>query len=142
MLAERAVTTLDAEAYDGEHAQIYSATNGGKKVKIVEHLIIRDGHIELSEVVVDGAAFQGIHDGLTDAHIPGCARSLRPAHRHPARRAAQGRHDAVRHCQIPRISAYAEARRSGSCRGEPSRAAGRRPRGAPGTPPMRPGASR
>ena len=27
-----------------------------EKVKIVEHLIIRDGHIELSEVVVDGAA--------------------------------------------------------------------------------------
>jgi hypothetical protein len=61
---ERAVTTLLAEAYDGEHAfQIYSAINGGNKVKIVEHLIIRDRHIELSEVVVDGAAFREFMTG-------------------------------------------------------------------------------
>jgi hypothetical protein len=55
---ERAVTNLLAEAYDGEHAfQLYSATNGGKNVKIAEHLVIRDGRLLFSEVVVDGAAF-------------------------------------------------------------------------------------
>jgi hypothetical protein len=33
---ERAVTTLLAEAYDGEHAfQLYTASNGGTNVKIV-----------------------------------------------------------------------------------------------------------
>jgi hypothetical protein len=55
---ERAVTTLIAEAYDGEHAfQLYTGSNGGKDVKIAEHLVIRDGHIALSEVVVDRASF-------------------------------------------------------------------------------------
>ena len=55
---EQAVTTLVAEAYDGEHAfQLYSARNGGKNVKIAEHLVIRDGQLVSSEVVVDSAAF-------------------------------------------------------------------------------------
>jgi hypothetical protein len=61
---ERAVATLLAGAYDGEHGfQIYTATNGGKKVKIAEHLIIRDGHLEFREVVVDGAAFREFMTG-------------------------------------------------------------------------------
>jgi hypothetical protein len=37
--------------------QLYSGTNGGKTVRIAEHLIVRDGHLGYSEVVVDGAAF-------------------------------------------------------------------------------------
>ena len=61
---ERATTTLLADAYDGEHAfQLYSGTNGGKTVKIAEHLIVRDGHLVYSEVVVDGAAFMAFMAG-------------------------------------------------------------------------------
>jgi hypothetical protein len=61
---ERAVTTLIAEAYDDEHAfQLYTGSNGGKDVKIAEHLVIRDGHIVSSEVVVDGAAFMAFMAG-------------------------------------------------------------------------------
>jgi hypothetical protein len=52
---EQAVRTLVAEAYDGEHAfQLYT---GSKNVKIAEHLVIRDGQLVSSEVVVDSAAF-------------------------------------------------------------------------------------
>jgi hypothetical protein len=55
---EGAVTTLLAEAYDGEHAfQLYTGSNGGTSGKIAEHLIMRDGKLVSSEVVVDGAAF-------------------------------------------------------------------------------------
>ena len=61
---ERAVTTLVAEAYDGEHAfQLYTATNGGKSVKIADHLIVRDGHLVSSEIVVDGADFMAFMGG-------------------------------------------------------------------------------
>jgi hypothetical protein len=61
---ERATTHLLAEAYDGEHAfQLYSGTNGSKSVKIAEHLIIRDGRLAGSEVVVDGAAFMAFMAG-------------------------------------------------------------------------------
>jgi hypothetical protein len=61
---ERAVTSLLAEAYDGEDAfQLYTATNGGKQVKIAEHLLVRDGAIMASEVVVDGAAFAAFMAG-------------------------------------------------------------------------------
>ena len=36
---EQAVTTLVAEACDGEHAfQLYTGSNGGRNVKIAEHL--------------------------------------------------------------------------------------------------------
>jgi hypothetical protein len=53
---ERAVPTLLAEAYDGEHAfQAYTGSNGGMKVRIAEHLSVRDGKLVASEVVV--AAF-------------------------------------------------------------------------------------
>jgi hypothetical protein len=55
---EHADTTMLAEAYDGEHAfQLYCAANGGRQVKIVEHLTVRDNRIVTSEIVVDGAAF-------------------------------------------------------------------------------------
>lgn len=61
---ERAITTLLAEAYDGEHAfQLYTASNGGKNVKIADHLIVRDGQLVCSEVVVDGAAFMAFMTG-------------------------------------------------------------------------------
>ena len=59
---------LLAEAYDGEHAfQLYTASNGGKNVKIADHLIVRDGQLVSSEVVVDGAAF--MHSWQVD-HLP------------------------------------------------------------------------
>jgi hypothetical protein len=61
---EQAVTTLLAEAYDGEHAfQLYTGSNGGKNVKIAEHLVVRDGRLTSSEVVVDGAAFMAFMTG-------------------------------------------------------------------------------
>jgi hypothetical protein len=61
---ERAVTKLLAEAYDGEHAfQLYIGSNGGTDVKIAEHLIVRDGKLVSSEVVVDGAAFMAFMAG-------------------------------------------------------------------------------
>jgi hypothetical protein len=61
---EAAITTLLAEAYDGDHAfQLYTATNGGKDVKIAEHLVVRDGQLVTSEVVVDGAAFMAFMTG-------------------------------------------------------------------------------
>jgi hypothetical protein len=61
---EHAVTTLLAEAYDGEHAfQLYTGSNGGKNSKIAEHLVVRDGRLASSEVVVDGAAFMAFMTG-------------------------------------------------------------------------------
>jgi hypothetical protein len=61
---ERAVTTLLAEAYDGEHAfQLYTGSNGDKTVKIAEHLVIRNNQLLSSEVVVDGAAFMAFMAG-------------------------------------------------------------------------------
>jgi hypothetical protein len=61
---EQAVTTMLADAYDGEHAfQLYAGTNGDKDVKIAEHLIIRDGKLVSSEVVVDAAAFMAFMAG-------------------------------------------------------------------------------
>jgi hypothetical protein len=61
---EQAVTTLLAEAYDGEHAfQLYTGSNGGKNVEIAEHLVVRDGRLTSSEVVVDGAAFMAFMTG-------------------------------------------------------------------------------
>jgi hypothetical protein len=61
---ESAITTLLAEAYDGEHAfQLYRGANGGKDVKIAEHLVIREGRLVSSEVVVDGAAFMAFMAG-------------------------------------------------------------------------------
>ena len=52
----RAFTDLNA-------FQLYSATNGGKNVKIADHLIVRDGQLVSSEVVVDGAAFMAFMAG-------------------------------------------------------------------------------
>jgi SnoaL-like domain len=61
---EQAVTTLLAEAYDGEHAfQLYTATNGGKTVKIADHLTVRDGQLVSSEVIVDNADFMAFMAG-------------------------------------------------------------------------------
>jgi ketosteroid isomerase-like protein len=61
---ERATTEMLAEAYDGEDAfQLYEATNGDNKVKIVEHLTVRDGRLVASEVITDGAAFMKFMGG-------------------------------------------------------------------------------
>ena len=55
---QRATTTMLAEAYDGEHAfQLYEAVNGLARVRLAEHLTVRDGTIVSSEIVVDQAAF-------------------------------------------------------------------------------------
>ena len=55
----RARTTLEAEAYDGEHAfQLYAAVNGMARIRSIEHLVVRDGAIVTSEIVGDLAAFQ------------------------------------------------------------------------------------
>jgi hypothetical protein len=54
-----ATTTLQAEAYDGEHAfQLYEAVNGFARVRSAEHLVVRGGAIVASEIVGDLAAFQ------------------------------------------------------------------------------------
>jgi hypothetical protein len=50
--------------YNGEHAfQLYTGSNGGKNVKIAEHLVVRDVRLTSSEVVVDGAAFMAFMTG-------------------------------------------------------------------------------
>jgi hypothetical protein len=55
----RARTTLEAEAYDGEHGfQLYQAVNGMARIRSAEHLVVRDGVIAATEVVGDLAAFQ------------------------------------------------------------------------------------
>jgi hypothetical protein len=55
----RATTTLEAEAYDGEHAfQLYQAVNGTARIRSVEHLVVRDDTVAASEIVGDLAAFQ------------------------------------------------------------------------------------
>jgi hypothetical protein len=52
-------TTLEAEAYDGEHAfQLYEAVNRFARIRSAEHLVVRDGAIVSSEIVGDLAAFQ------------------------------------------------------------------------------------
>ena len=52
-------TTLEAEAYEGEHAfQLYEAVNGFARIRSVEHLVVRDGVIVASEIVGDLQAFQ------------------------------------------------------------------------------------
>jgi hypothetical protein len=48
---------------EGSGFQLYSGTNGGKIVRIAEHLFVRDGHLGYSEVVVDGAAFMAFMAG-------------------------------------------------------------------------------
>ena|ERR1700730_2428443 len=53
-----ATTKMLSDGYDGEDAfQLYEAAHSAAQVKIVEHLIVRDGLIVSSEIVVDGADF-------------------------------------------------------------------------------------
>ncbi len=53
-----------AEAAEGDHAlQLYEAENGGRRVKIAEHLTVRGGKIVSSEIVVDGASFMAFMGG-------------------------------------------------------------------------------
>lgn len=59
-----AVTTLIAEAYDGEHGfQLYSAVNGNKVVRIVEYLTVRDGVVVASEIITDQNQFMAFMTG-------------------------------------------------------------------------------
>ena len=52
-------TTLEAEAYDGEHAfHLYEAVNGLARIRSAEHLVVRGGVVASSEIVGDMAAFQ------------------------------------------------------------------------------------
>lgn len=54
----QAAVKMVAEAYDGSTAfQMYDATNGGKTVRIVEQLTVRDGAITASTIVTDQVAF-------------------------------------------------------------------------------------
>jgi hypothetical protein len=61
---ERATTTMLVDAYNGEHGlQLYAAENGDKQVRIVEHLVVADGVITSSEIVVDGPSFAAFMQG-------------------------------------------------------------------------------
>jgi ketosteroid isomerase-like protein len=56
-----AKTTMVAEAYQGETAfQMYDATRGANKVRIVEQLTVRDGLIRSSNFVADMSAFMAL----------------------------------------------------------------------------------
>jgi hypothetical protein len=58
---EDATTTLVAEAYQGENGfQMYDTEAGGSTVRIVEHLVVRDGAIQASTFVTDMAAFMSL----------------------------------------------------------------------------------
>jgi hypothetical protein len=53
-----ATVTMVAEAYQDDVAfQLYDATRGGRTIRVVEHLTVRDGRITSSEFVTDMAAF-------------------------------------------------------------------------------------
>jgi len=53
----RAMTTLVAEAYDGEHAfQLYEAVNGLARIRSVEHLVVRDRVIAARSPTISLAA--------------------------------------------------------------------------------------
>jgi SnoaL-like domain len=53
-----AATRMVAEAYQDDRAfQMYDAARGERTVRIVEHLVVRDGLIASSEIVTDPAAF-------------------------------------------------------------------------------------
>jgi hypothetical protein len=48
-----ASTSMLSAAYDGEHAfQLYEAVNGQARVKVAEHLTVREGVVASSEIVV------------------------------------------------------------------------------------------
>jgi ketosteroid isomerase-like protein len=56
-----AKTTMVAEAYQGETAfQMYDATSGANKVRIVEQLTVRDGLIKSSNFIADMSAFMAL----------------------------------------------------------------------------------
>lgn len=54
-------TAMVAQAYQGETGfQMYDATRGPRKVRIVEQLVIRDGLIRSSTFVADMSAFMAL----------------------------------------------------------------------------------
>ena len=57
-------TSMVAEAYQGEIGfQMYDASRGARRVRIVEQLAVRDGLIKDSVFVADMAAFAGLISG-------------------------------------------------------------------------------
>lgn len=61
---ENATAQMVAEAYQGENGfQMYDATAGDRSVRIVEHLIVRDGSIQSSSFVTDMTAFLSLMAG-------------------------------------------------------------------------------
>jgi ketosteroid isomerase-like protein len=53
-----ATTSMVAEAYEGDVGfQLYDATRGGRTVRVVEQLTVRDGRLAGSVFVTDMAAF-------------------------------------------------------------------------------------
>lgn len=61
---ENARTRMVAEAYQGDNAfQMYDATAGDRSVRIVEHLIVRDGSIQSSSFITDMTAFTSLMAG-------------------------------------------------------------------------------
>lgn len=58
---ENAATKMVAEAYQGENGfQMYDARTGDGSVRIVEHLIVRDGAIQSSAFVTDMNAYMSL----------------------------------------------------------------------------------
>jgi SnoaL-like domain len=63
-----ATTTMVAEAYEDDVAfQLYDATRGGRTIRVVEQLTVRDGRITGSVFVTDMAAFMAFAGAGEDA---------------------------------------------------------------------------
>ena len=59
-----ATTSMVAEAYEGDVGfQLYDATRGGRTVRVVEQLTVRDGRLAGSVFVTDMAAFMAFVTG-------------------------------------------------------------------------------
>jgi hypothetical protein len=59
-----AATSMVAEAYEDDVAfQLYDATRGGRTIRVVEQLTVRDGRIAGSVFVTDMAAFMAFVGG-------------------------------------------------------------------------------
>jgi len=55
---ENATVRMVADAYQGEDGfQMYDAVAGDRSVRIIEHLIVRDGSIQSSSFITDMTAF-------------------------------------------------------------------------------------
>ncbi len=58
---ENATTHIVAEAYQGENGfQMYDARAGDRSVRIVEHLVVREGAIQSSSFITDMTRFMSL----------------------------------------------------------------------------------